>query len=202
MRLRINDRKPVRLPRSPGFAVAVAAALLLSGCQSASGLADRFFSARTPNTPKNLTVLDEAVMGTGYCPKIKIRPGTESIVQYDRNADSTGENIRYQQTITRTARECRYVGGQLNLKIGVAGRVVAGPKGGPGKIVAPVRIAILKGDGVAYSELQKIEVELTPPQLASDFTRVVEIPVASGPNEDDVQIFIGFDDQAPAKKRS
>jgi hypothetical protein len=199
MRSGINNKERA-FPSLPlGIGPAFAACLLLAGCQSASGLVDKFFNA---NTPENVKVLDESVLGTGYCPTIKVRPGTESIVQYDRNAEATGQNVRYQQTITKTARECRYVAGQLSLKIGVAGRVAAGPKGGPGKVVAPVRIAILKGDEVAYSELQRIEVELTAPQLASDFARVVEIPVQSGPNESDVQILIGFDDQAPAKKRS
>jgi hypothetical protein len=182
--------------------MALAACLMLFGCQSASDAIDKFWSARTPNTPKNLKVLDAAVAGIGYCPTIKIRPGTEAIVRYANNTDQTSDNVRYQQAITRTARECRYVGGQLTLKIGVAGRVAAGPKGGPGKIAVPVRIAVLKGDAVAYSEMQKIEVELTAPQLASDFTRVVEIPVASGPDESDVEILIGFDEGAPGKKRS
>jgi hypothetical protein len=197
-----SNEEPAHPSRPLGFGAAVAACLLLAGCQSAGDLADKFFSARTPNTPKNLTVLDESVLGTGYCPTIKVRPGTESLVQYVRNEDPTGANVRFQQTITRTARECRYIAGQLNLKIGVAGRVAAGPKGGPGKLAVPVRIVILKGEDVAYSELQKVEVELTAPQLATDFARVVEIPVASGPNENDVQILIGFDDQPPGKKRS
>ncbi len=194
--------EPARPSLPPGIAAAAVACLLLAGCQSAGDAIDKFWSARTPDTPKNLTVLDEAVSGIGYCPTIKIRPGTESIVQYVRNEDPSGENVRFQQTITKTARECRYVAGQLNLKIGVAGRVAAGPKGGPGKLAVPVRIAVLKGDTVAYSEMQKIEVELTAPQLATDFARVVEVPVASGPSEDDVQILIGFDDQPPGKKRS
>jgi hypothetical protein len=182
-----------------GIGMAVAACLLLAGCQSATDAVDKFWNA---NTPKNAKVLDEAVSGIGYCPTIKVRPGTEAIIQYAKTGEQTGDNIRYQQTITRTARECRYVGGQLSLKIGVAGRVAAGPKGGPGKIVVPVRIAVLKGDSVTYSEMQKIEVELTNPQLASDFARVIEVPVASGPSESDVEILIGFDDQAPGKKRS
>jgi hypothetical protein len=177
----------------------IAGSLLLAGCQSASDVVDKFWNA---NTPKNAKVLDEAVSGIGYCPVIKVRPGTESIVRYANNTDQTGANVRYQQTITKTARECRYVNGQLTLKVGVAGRVAAGPKGGPGKLAVPVRIAVLKGDGVAYSEMQKIEVDLVAPQLASDFSRVIEIPVASGPTESDVEILIGFDEGAPGKKRS
>ena len=175
--------------------------VLLAGCTSATGLADRFFGMRTPNTPENIVELDESFFGSGYCPTIKIRPGTESMVQFAKAGDQTNENVRYQETITKTARECRYISGQLNLKIGVAGRVAAGPKGATGTVIAPVRIAVLKGDTVAYSELHKIEVALTQPQLASDFAKVVEIPVASGPNDSDVEILVGFDDQASAKKR-
>ena len=181
--------------------VLASAGAFLAGCTSASGLADRFFGMRTPNTAENITELDESFFSTGYCPTIKIRPGTESFVQFDKAGSQTNENVRYQQTITKTARECRYVSGQLNLKIGVAGRVAAGPKGSAGTVVAPVRIAVLKGDTVAYSELHKIEVALTQPQLASDFAKVVEIPVPSGPGETDAEILVGFDDQASAKKR-
>ncbi len=109
--------------------------------------------------------------------------------------------MRYQESITKTARECHYPGGQLTLKIGVAGRVAAGPKGGPGKVVAPVRIAVLKGETVAYSELQKIEVNLAAPDLATDFAKVITVNVASGPNDRDIEIHVGFDDQPAGKKK-
>lgn len=180
-----------------GFA-SLAALVLLAGCTSASGVVDKFFNM---NTPANTKEVDESFFQGGYCPPIRIRPGTEALVLYAKAGDQTNENVRYQETITRTARECHYPGGQLSLKIGVAGRVAAGPKGGPGKVVAPLRIAVIKGDVVAYSELQKIEVNIAGPDLAADFARVVNVPVASGPTDQDVEIHVGFDDQPPGKKK-
>lgn len=171
--------------------------LALSGCNSASGITDKFFNL---NKPANVKEVDESFFEGGYCPPITIRPGTESLVVFAQG-DKTNENVRYQQSITKTARECHYPGGQLTLKIGIAGRVAAGPKGGPGKVVAPVRVAVVKGDTVAYSELQKIEVNLTAPELATDFTRVVNVNVPSGPSDRDVSIFVGFDEGGPTKKK-
>jgi hypothetical protein len=185
-------------PRLVAGLGAVSALLLLAGCNSASGVVDKFFNM---NTPSNVKEVGEDFFEGGYCPPIRIRPGTEVLVLYTKPGEQTGENIRYQETITKTARECHYPGGQLTLKIGVAGRVAAGPKGGPGKVIAPVRIAVVKGDTLAYSELQKIEVNVTAPELATDFARVVNVPVASGPTEQDVEIHIGFDDQPAGKTK-
>jgi len=194
-----NAEKSGRLtaPRLTGGFAGLAAILLLSACNSASGISEKFFNL---NKPSNVRVLDESFLESGYCPPITIRPGTEALVVF-ATGDKTNENVRYQESITRTARECRYPGGQLTVKIGVAGRVAAGPKGAAGKVVVPVRIAVTKGETVAYSELQKIEVNLTAPELATDFAKVVNVNVPSGPNDRDVSIFVGFDEQGSAKKK-
>ena len=51
---------------------------------------------------------------------------------------------RYQVTIGQTARECAALGGVMTMKVGVQGRVLLGPAGGPGQVDIPLRMAVVQ----------------------------------------------------------
>ena len=53
-------------------------------------------------------------------------------------------DLRYQGTIVRTARECRVSAGIMTMKVGIEGRVITGPAGGPGTVDVPLRIAVVQ----------------------------------------------------------
>ena len=53
-------------------------------------------------------------------------------------------DMRYQGTIIRTARECHVNAGVMTMKVGVEGRIITGPAGGPGTVDVPLRIAVVK----------------------------------------------------------
>ena len=46
--------------------------------------------------------------------------------------------------IIRTARECHLNAGIMTMKVGIEGRVITGPAGGPGNVDVPLRIAVVK----------------------------------------------------------
>ncbi len=52
--------------------------------------------------------------------------------------------LKYQGSFVRAARECSVVDGNMVMKIGVEGRVVVGPAGGPGKVDVPLRFAVVQ----------------------------------------------------------
>ena len=51
--------------------------------------------------------------------------------------------LKYQGEFTREARECTVIAGNMVMKIGVEGRIVVGPAGGPGQVDVPLRIAVV-----------------------------------------------------------
>ena len=53
-------------------------------------------------------------------------------------------DLRYQVTIVRTARECHVNSGIMTMKVGVEGRVITGPAGGPGTVDVPLRLAVVQ----------------------------------------------------------
>jgi hypothetical protein len=138
----------------------------------------------------------------GYCPPLEIRAGTESFVAYEKKHEDDPLFIRYQGSLSDTARECRGGIDQLTVKIGVAGRIVGGPKAAAGTITMPLRIAVVKqhGGNVVYSQAFKVTSSIAAPDFTADFRQVVDnvtFPVA--PGDRDLIIYVGFDEGPPKK---
>ena len=58
---------------------------------------------------------------------------------------AVGNDLRFQATITKTARECTINGGEITARIGIQGRVIAGPAGAPASVQVPLRVAVVQG---------------------------------------------------------
>lgn len=168
--------------------------LLAASCSSTGGSAGL-------TTVSDSSVTPEMFLAQGYCPPVQIRPGTESIRVYERGHDGEAAFVRYQGSISTTARECHVLGpSTLSIKVGIAGRVTAGPKGGPGSVALPIRVAVVKQNGgnVFYSQAVNAAGAISPPQLSSEFAHVVEnVTVQLGPDDRDLIVYVGFDEGPP-----
>jgi hypothetical protein len=125
-----------------------------------------------------------------------------------------GNDLRVQATITRTARDCTKNGDQITARIGIQGRVIAGPAGAPSSLEIPLRVAVVQG-GVQEKTIAT-KVYRTTVAMSEDgnvpFAMVAEdlvYPVPLGAAGDSYIFYIGFDPQAlkpepkskPAKKK-
>ncbi len=101
------------------------------------------------------------------CPEIKVRSGAATLMIGSKpgEGEPSAVDLRYQATIVRTARECQVNSGLMMMKVGIEGRVITGPAGGPGTIDVPLRIAVVH-DGI------------NPKTIVSKFARV-QVTVAS-----------------------
>lgn len=182
--------------RTAAIAVAVVAVpVFLSACASSDGgtlnkVSDGFFGKNKPDD-----ISPDYFTQPAYCPPVKVRGGTEAFIVYERGHETEPTFVRHQASINKTARECVRTTDGLSIKVGIAGRAVAGPKGGPGALTLPIRVVVSKqSGGVLYSELFKVPVELVPPDLGTDFSKVVDqVAVSVGPDDRDLIIFVGFD---------
>ena len=81
------------------------------------------------------------------CPGIDIRSGAATYsVGPQGTGDVTPTTLRYQADIAKTARECSIAGGSMTIKVGVQGRLILGPTGGPGEIDVPMRSVCWRTD--------------------------------------------------------
>ncbi|MBZ9934814.1 hypothetical protein LB518_00785 [Mesorhizobium sp. BR1-1-16] len=217
------------IARSPSIVAVALSAALLAACSSiggGSGAGDATVDGTAPAPAQGGgNMLSNALFGgpsagkagavvldpseyqktVALCPPVSIRPGTEQMTALAAGAKAdpiTGAPppVTYQSSIVKTARECRATEGGVAVKVGVIGRTVAGPAGKAGTITVPLRIAVVQGsDKILKSELFKIPVTLTEPNLSTDFTKIddqIVLPIA--PGNSDYRIYVGFDD-APVR---
>ena len=65
----------------------------------------------------------------------------------------------------------------------------------------PIRVAVVRGDEVLYSQLHKFPLAITDTSAATQFVfndPAVTIPT---PTERNIQVFVGYDEGPPARKK-
>jgi hypothetical protein len=134
------------------------------------------------------------------CPVVEIRSGTSTLSVNAAGAEGATA-LRYQATLGRTARECTSNAGTLSIKVGIQGRVILGPGGGPGQLDLPLRYAVVKEGPepkTIISKLNRVAVTIPPEQGNVPFTHVEEalsMPLPPQTELDAYVIYIGFDPQ-------
>lgn len=128
-----------------------------------------------------------------YCPKITLREGTSVLRK------GQGDAQEYVASVTQTTRSCRVQNGELSMEVGVAGRVVPGSAAKSGSVRLPIRVAIVRGSEVLYSELGQQPVAMDPAGGAQDFIYVDRNVRLPEPTRRDLTVFVGFDEGMPKK---
>ena len=201
----------------------VAAGMLLANCGGGGaslGVGDRFsqlFGGSTSNTNAQLVGTPPAPyagapQGGPYedCPAVAVREGASTLQVGVRPGQVTDNNeLRFQGTISRNARDCTQNAGQVNLRVGVQGRIIVGPAGAPPAVDVPIRVAVVQ-EGVqpktVATKLYRTTVDLGGLDnvsfsfVAEDLTFPVPPPAAAAA----YVVYIGFDPEgarAPAPRQ-
>ena len=116
----------------------------------------------------------------------------------------------------RAARECRVTGNMVNIRIGIEGRVILGPAGGPGQVSIPLRYRAGHRDAQHLRSRSgrsfRSSMSMIPPQTAHvNFTHIAEdltVPIPPAAELENWVIYIGFDptgaqlqQRRPARRR-
>lgn len=152
-----------------------------------------------PNTPSEID-----------CPGVDVRQGASTLAISAPGAETGPMTMRYQVSIAQTARECAALGGVMTMKVGVQGRVLLGPAGGPGQIDIPLRMAVVQ-EGAApktiLSKFYRLAVAVPPGQVNVPFVHVEQdltFPLPRGAELDAYVVYVGFDpaslNQKPERK--
>ena len=200
-----------------GVGVLLAAGLLLSGCGGSSNLGSNVFGPSYNLNPAAAAgvsnVVNDGGLSDATCPPVQIRTGASTLIIGSK--PGAGEpaplDVRYQGSVTATARECHINAGLFTIKVGVEGRVISGPAGGPGTIEVPLRIAVVR-EGVSpvtiVTKLAIIPVTVAPGADRAVFVHVepeLAFPVPQPVDVlDSYVVYVGFDPIAakPQKKPS
>jgi hypothetical protein len=144
------------------------------------------------------------------CPGVAVREGASTLQIGVRPGPVTDNNdLRYQGTIVRNARDCTQFGGQVNARVGIQGRIIVGPAGAPPAVDVPIRVAVVQ-EGVqpktVATKLYRTTVDLAGQDNVS-FSFVAEdmsFPLPPPGVASTYVIYIGFDPEgarAPAPRQ-
>ncbi|MBS7554841.1 hypothetical protein KHC23_14410, partial [Ancylobacter dichloromethanicus] len=136
------------------------------------------------------------------CPPIQVRAGAAAW-QVTEPQDG---GVRYQATLGQFSRECRFSAPDMNMRIGIQGRVLLGPKGGPGKLTVPLRLAVVE-EGPApksvWTKFYAVPVEVGAGVMQVDFGLVaddVNFPRPTPDLSERYVVYVGFDPQGKEEK--
>jgi hypothetical protein len=199
------DKRAIRIATIAALSLAIGGATLVTPA-AAQSLTDRFKSLfggkpdepaqadpQAPGAPAAETDLT--------CPPVAIRAGASTYAVAAAGKQAVGNDVRFQVTIGKTARECNLSGAEITARVGIQGRVIAGPAGAPASVDIPLRIAVVQGgvtEKVIATKAYRTSVEMTE-DGSVPFSFVADdlvYPVPQGAAGDNYVFYIGFDPQA------
>ncbi|WP_371348365.1 hypothetical protein [Ancylobacter sp. IITR112] len=217
--------------RAPAWLAVPVLALLLAGCAGAGigggngnegpmGSGDAgdqgFLGSSMQTTTVSPTAAGGATSGAGTaavtpgapdaseftCPPVQVRAGAAA---WQVTEPSDG-GVRYQATLGQFSRECRFSAPDMTMRVGIQGRVLLGPKGGPGKLTVPIRLAVVE-EGPApksvWTKFYAVPVEVGPNVMQVDFGLVADDVTFPRPSPDLSEryvLYVGFDPQGKEEK--
>lgn len=142
-------------------------------------------------------------LGEVYCPPVDVPEGGAALRSFGGKGGDNA-SLRNQITLGRIARECnRLQDGSITVKVGVAGQVLLGPAGAPGRFEAPLQIAIKYGDKVVVSRSKRVAVAVAPGEAQGLFTIVedglIVPPAMTG--EYEITVSLGGPQARPAPRK-
>jgi len=199
----MGDRPVIKGAVAAAVSIAIGCSLFAAPAASQS-ISDRFkslFGGGKSDEPAEKTPGESTEETDLTCPPVAVRAGASTFAVAPPGKQPVGNDLRYQATITKTARECSINAGQITARIGIQGRVIAGPAGAPSSVQIPLRVAVVQG-GVGEKTIATKAYQATV-SMSEDssvpFTLVADDLVYPAPTDgtgDSYIFYIGFDPQA------
>ena len=175
----------------------------LSGCSSL-GLGGK------DKDPTPITVAPETGAGTvappavgavyvaGKCPQIVIRDEGAIFKSYAKGAKDDPAQLAYQASLVQGTRQCTTDGTALNMTIVVQGRLVAGPMGGSGSVTMPIKVSVMDGETVLYTDTTNFQASIPPGEGSAQFLYTDNKIHVTGGAAGFVSVYVSFDQGASA----
>lgn len=211
-----TDSHAGRRLRAPAFALVPLLGLLLAGCAGngigggngnegpmGAGNADgqgAFGSSMETTTVASPSGGESTADFT--CPPVQVRGGAAAW----QVTDPGDGRVRYQATLGQFSRECHFTSPDMSMRIGIQGRVLLGPSGGPGKLTVPIRLAVVEEGPVpksVWTKFYSVPVEVGTGVMQVDFGLVatdVVFPRPSAAASERYVVYVGFDPQGSEEK--
>lgn len=214
----MRDGKNIEARKTGRAAIggAVVLAALVAGCSSdgttaqsgsSRSLSEIFSSKPASYAQAGTSAADSTEFNPTDCPPVDIRQGASTFSVNTAAKNPAESALRYQGTFAQTARSCSRSGPTMTIKLGVQGRIILGPGGGPGQIDVPLRFALVE-EGVrpktVWTKFYKVPVIVGEGQPNVSFTHIEDdltVPMPDKNTLDAYVLYIGFDPLGAASEK-
>lgn len=180
--------------RGWSLAALVAAGVGLAACQSGNPLSA--LDMRGDTTAQAQQELGNPDELRAFCPPAVLRENDANIRNFERGGDGDASRLVYQASVSEISRSCRYEGQTVTATVGLAGRVVPGPRGQTGTVTLPIRVVAMQGSNVVYSQTHQYQVQIADTAGATQFVFTDPNVTFVVPADRGVRILAGFDQPA------
>jgi len=205
----MGEKRIIKIARSAALSLLLGCSVLASP-SSAQSLTDRFkslFGGKSDEPAQQAPTVSNEPQTEENCPPVTIRAGASTYAVAAAGKQAVGNDVRYQATITKTARDCIRANGEITARIGIQGRIIAGPAGAPTSIEVPLRVAVVQGgvnEKVIATKAYKTTVAMGDGENVP-FTMVADdlvYPIPPGAVGDSYIFYIGFDPQLVSAEKA
>lgn len=201
----MGQKSSILIVRAAALSLLIASSAFVSPATAQQSFTDKlkglFGGGSKPQEQQQAPPVDPtAPQVMNDCPQVTIRAGASTYAVAAPGKQPIGNDVRFEATITKLARDCTRLGGDITARIGIQGRVIVGPSGAPPSVEVPLRIAVVQG-GVgekviatkAYRTTVNVGEEDSVPFsfVADDMV----YPAPSGAAADNYIFYVGFDPQ-------
>lgn len=210
MRLALNAALPTRILAGGALAFALAGCAGFNSQGTFGAPGTTVDSAGTAGTvsPSGTTVAGGDALDANQvtCPPATVRSGASAW-----QVPAAGGGLRAQGTLGNIARECTVVNGNMNIKVGIEGRVLLGEKGSPGAFSVPIRVAlVIEGPNpkTIQTKFFTVPVQVPANETQAGFAVVedgIVLPMPPKEKLDELDryiIYVGFDSKGEPAARS
>lgn len=134
----------------------------------------------------------------GKCPQVVIRDEGAIYKTYAKGAKDDPTQLAYQASLVQGTRQCSTDGTALNMTIVVQGRLVAGPMGGAGSVTLPIKVSVMDGQTVLYSDTTNYTASIPAGEGSAQFLYTDNKIHVTGGAAGFVSVYASFEDASAA----
>ena len=134
----------------------------------------------------------------GKCPLVVIRDEGAIYKTYAGGAKDDASQLAYQASLVQGTRQCTTDGTALNMTVVVQGRLVAGPMGSAGSVNLPIKVSVMDGQTVLYSDTTNYQAAIPAGEGSAQFLYTDNKIHVTGGAAGFVSVYVSFEQAPPA----
>ena len=136
----------------------------------------------------------------GKCPQVVVRD-EGSVHQVYKGAKTDPQQLSYQASLVQATRQCTTNGTSLNITVVAQGRLVSGQAGMPSAVSLPIKVEVMDGEKVLYTDTTSFPVTMPPGESTTQFLYTDSKVTTTGGSGGFTQVVVSFDEGGAQKTK-